>query len=556
MPGRVVIIGAGLAGLSCSLTLAREGVGSVLVSPQPSERAQSVMAEGGINAALDLMGQGDSPIEHFYDTMRGGCYLADPNAVWGLVSEAPAIVEDLRSLGVPFQTEGGRMVQRPFGGQRKIRTAFAKSSTGKALVTAMIDAVRRYEAQGLVTRMTHHILSDLAIRDGRCEGAWVSDTYDGDTILLAGPVVLASGGLSGIYGPLTTGTTVNTGDVAAIAYSSGVELSNLEFVQFHPTTVPITGKRMLVSEAARGEGGRLFALRDGKPWYFMEERYPELGNLMPRDVVSREEATVIADPSCTGQVWLDMRGIGRRIWRDRLSDLREECRHYLGIDPAKKPILVEPGIHYSMGGLLVDEAHRTSVDGLYAAGECCSQYHGANRLGGNSLLGALRGGRVAARDIMGHEGLLRDAAHELRGATRLTGFSHASDDKVDPSMPLACDRMADAAIRQVLTESMGVVRDGSLLEGAMRALEGIDAHGCSRRLARRKGLAQAMVASAFSREESRGAHWRTDFPKASEGYHALTVVRTEAGVPVTTLRAIPEARREDGCPDPHGGDVA
>ena len=546
---KVVVIGAGLAGLSCSLTLARAGVASVLVSALPSERAQSVMAEGGINAALDLMGQHDTPRDHFADTIRGGCYLADPNAVWGMVQEAPRIVADLQALGVPFNTEHGRMVQRAFGGQKKIRTAFAKSSTGKALVTAMIDAVRRYEAKGYVQRMSHHVLSGLAIADGACTGAWVSDAYTGAVTWLSGPVVLAAGGLSGIFGALTTGTTVNTGDVAALAFDAGVELSNLEFVQYHPTTVPITGKRMLVSEAARGEGGRLFAQRGGEPWYFMEERYPELGNLMPRDVVSREEARVMADPATTGKIWLDLRGISRTVWRSRLSDLREECVHYLGIDPAKSPVPVEPGIHYSMGGVLVDEAHRTNIAGLYAAGECCSQYHGANRLGGNSLLGALYGGRVVARTLLAGD------AGDLMGWDTTAEPLADKDVSVqgDPSLPIASDRAADEAIRATLAASLGVMRDGDSLAQARETLERLDTTGCSDRLVRRRSLAQAMVACAAARQESRGAHWRTDCPQTREEFARMTVVLRGENAPEVSFRTIPTPRTQDGCPDLHEG---
>ena len=548
MSGRVVIVGAGLAGLSCALTLARAGRSSVLVSTQPSERAQSVMAEGGINAALDLMGQHDTPRDHFYDTMRGGCQLADPNAVWGMVREAPAIVDDLTVLGVPFNEEGGRMVQRAFGGQRKLRTAFAKSSTGKALVTAMVDAVRRFEVLGLVERMDHHVLSGIDVRDGACCGVWVSDTRTQVLSYEPAPVVLASGGLSGIYGALTTGTTVNTGDVAALALASGVELSNLEFVQYHPTTVPITGKRMLVSEAARGEGGRLYVQRDGKPWYFMEERYPELGNLMPRDVVSREEAMVMADPTCSDQIWLDMRGIARGVWQSRLSDLRDECRHYLGIDPARQPIPVEPGIHYSMGGILVDEAHRTNVRGLYAAGECCSQYHGANRLGGNSLLGALYGGRVAARTIICGD----DAGMARADADRPSEPARCPAPQPDPAMPLPQDRTADARVRRVLSQALGVVRDGESLSRALGELGAMDVAGCSERLLRRRELARAMLSCAFERRESRGAHWRADCPNTLDEFSRITVVSLMGGVPEVSFRGLPAARTQEGCPDPLG----
>ena len=214
---RVNIIGAGLAGLSCALTLAKGGIPSRLVSPQPSERAQSVMAEGGLNAVLDVMGEADTLEEHFEDTMRGGCYLADPNAVWGMVCEAPEIVRDYIALGVPFQTEGGRLIQRNFGGQKKKRTVYAKSSTGKVLVTSLVDAVRRLEAQGLVERLARHELSGLSIHDGACDGAWIRDTYLNQMQFAPGPVVIACGGYAGMFGSRNTGTTVNTGDATALA---------------------------------------------------------------------------------------------------------------------------------------------------------------------------------------------------------------------------------------------------------------------------------------------------------------------------------------------------
>ena len=276
---RVNIIGAGLAGLSAALALAKEGIECNLFSVQQSERAQSVMAEGGINAVLDTMNEDDKIEYHIKDTMDGGANLADPNAVDGLCHSAPGIVRELEQLGVPFGKNEKGIVQRSFGGQKKKRTAFVKSSTGKMLMTAMIDAVREYEAKGLVYRYPHHRLEDLIVRRDECCGAVISDIFTGDVYEFYGSVIMATGGMNGLFEEMTTGSMLNTSDAAAIALERGVELANLEFIQYHPTTIAIQGKRMLISEAARGEGGRLYVKRRGYKWYFMEEKYPERNDL-------------------------------------------------------------------------------------------------------------------------------------------------------------------------------------------------------------------------------------------------------------------------------------
>ncbi len=529
------VVGAGLAGLSAALVLAREGVPCRLVSAQASERAQSVLAEGGINAVLDVMGEHDTVQEHFAETMRGGVGLADPNAVWGLVQDAPDIVRELAALGVPFQRENGKMIQRNFGGQKKKRTAYAKSSTGKVLVTALVDAVRRQEARGIVVRRPHAELVDIDVADGTCQGIWVRDAYTGSPSFLSGPTILACGGMGGMFSGLTTGTTTNTGNAAALALLRGVELANLEFLQYHPTTVPIAGKRMLVSEAARGEGGRLFTLRRGEPWYFMEERYPELGNLMPRDVVSREEATVLARRDCGGAVYLDMRGLSDQAWQQRLADLRDECIHYLGIDPARELLPVEPGIHYCMGGVWVDRRHRTSLPGLWAAGECACQYHGANRLGGNSLLGAIRGGKVAARSAVED----RETA-PLSSRLRFDDVRARIVAKTGGVYPLNAENAStEAAMLQALSGCMGIIRSRNGLQEGLDALDALPPTG-------RVCLARAIVASALAREESRGAHQRADFPKMRDEFRRTTVASWDGCVPQIRFEELPEPR--EGVP--------
>ena len=508
----VNIIGAGLGGLSAAITLARGGAACRLVSLQASERAQSVLAEGGINAALDTMGEGDSPAEHARDTLKGGCYLESERAVRSLCEGAPDVVRELVRLGVPFQSEGGRLILRPFGGQKKRRTAYARSSTGKVIMTALIDEARKYESRGLIKRMPHHALTGIHVSGGALGGLTVKDLFTGRYARLEGETILCTGGLNGFFDGLTTGTTQNTGDAAALAFISGVEFSDLEFVQYHPTTVPITGKRMLISEAARGEGGRLFARRGGVPWYFMEEKYPELGNLMPRDVVSREMWRVMRDPTCDGRVWLDMTGLSDDIWRTRLSDMRAEIMAYLAIDPAREPVPVSPGIHFFMGGMRVDDRHQTSVRGLYAAGEAACRYHGANRLGGNSMLGAIFGGKTAAQALL--EG----------GACGGACAPEQADDERPVSPAL------DRALTASLSEGLGIVRDETAMRRALGAVEALrDRPGLSGAEARRVYLAEAMLKSALWRRESRGAHCRSDCPDTLESYRRPSVARFRDG---------------------------
>ena len=540
--GRVNIVGAGLSGLSAAIHLAKAGIPCNLISALPSERAQSVLAEGGINAALDTMGEHDTPAEHFADTMKGGEDLADPNAVAGLTEHAPEIVRWMFSLGTPFQMEEERLILRNFGGQKKKRTAYSKSSTGKVLMTALIDEARRWEDAGLIHRFSHHLTEDLTIEgegeDRCCSGLVIRDTYTSRLLNCPGPVILCSGGMNGIFPGLTTGTVPNTGNLTALVFAKGVEFGNLEFIQYHPTTVGIPGKRMLISEAARGEGGRLFILRDGKPWYFMEEKYPELGNLMPRDVVSREMFFVSHRPDCDPQVYLDLTGLPAATWEKKLSDMREEILHYLSIDPVTAPVPVSPGIHFFMGGVLVDAAHRSSLPGLYAAGECACQYHGANRLGGNSMLGALYGGKVAAESV----------------TLTCKGESLHSDEPVDLGLaptqwreermvaPVQVERLCS-----VLWEGLGIAREETVLSSAAKGLEELLAGDLTPWERNRALLGKAIVSSALARQESRGAHYRTDFPQRDDAqFQKTTVAVCRDGAIDIVFRPIPERRTGNG----------
>jgi succinate dehydrogenase / fumarate reductase flavoprotein subunit len=386
-----LVIGSGLAGLSCAIALAENGIRSTLVSPYPSERAQSVMAAGGINASL---GEDDSPERHAEDTLKSGGNIAGKEAVGGLCSAAPEIVRWLDSLGVVFnRDENGKVALRAFGGQSRKRTAYAGASTGKQIMTALIREARKYESNEMITRLLGRQFQSALIENGKCYGALLYNEKNCKIeVVYADAVVAATGGQNLLFGK-TTGSTQCDGYTAAKLYEQGARLKNLEFIQYHPTTVETSQKRMLISEAARGEGGRLYYEENGKRVYFMEDLYGERGNLMPRDIVSK---CIYDAPS---QVYLDIAFLGEKRIKSRLLEVFEVCKTYAGIDATKESIPVYPSVHFFMGGLAVDEDHKTSIDRLYAIGECASRYHGANRLGGNSLLSAIYSGKVAARAV-------------------------------------------------------------------------------------------------------------------------------------------------------------
>lgn len=523
-----IIVGAGLAGLSAAIHLAKEGIRSRLVSSQPSERAQSVLAAGGINGALNTMGESDRWENHFQDTMKAGCDIADPEAVRNLTENAPDVILWLDSLGVPFQRKGSVIQQRNFGGQKKKRTAYSRSSTGKVLMSALIDEARKYEAAGMILRYPRHDFVRLILNKERCTGLVIRDRVTGAMTEFSGPVLMACGGLNGLFPGRTTGTTANSADAAAMLFVQGVTFSNLEMIQYHPTTLGIPDKRLLVSEAARGEGGRLFIMRGNEKWYFMEEKYPELGNLMPRDVVSREEYFVMHDPGCKGQVYLDCTGLSAEIWKRRLPDLRKEVMYYTKKDPVKEPIAIEPGIHYFMGGIDTDTVHRASFAGLYAAGECCSLYHGANRLGGNSMLGAIYGGKRAAQTIA--EDLEKMGISGKKNREELPDLKTKGkelSEHVDPGTSGA-DR--DQLLGDILYASLGVARDEETMrKGLDRVREMLSSSPGTRERARMI-LGEAVLESALFRKESRGAQYRTDYPKRNEAYcGTVTAQCDEAG---------------------------
>lgn len=534
---RVIVIGGGISGMSCAVRLAEQGVHVLLVSPAPSERAQSVMAAGGINAVLSQCDPGDSIACHVEDTLKGGRYIAGEEAVKGLCAHAPKIVEYLERIGTVFSVDAnGRPARRAFGGQSYKRTCYCGASTGKQIVSALVMEVRRYEAAGLIERRTTCWFHSALIEGGTCHGALLFDQRSSRLVLETScAVVMATGGQNALFGK-TTGSTQCDGYAAGKLFMQGVELKNLEFIQYHPTTLETSQKRMLISEAARGEGGRLFFVRNGERVYFMEDKYGPRGNLMTRDVVSREIYATGED------VFLDVSFLGARTIDQRLPEVRDLCTKYRGIDISKEPIPVAPSVHFFMGGIAVHLNHETCVSNLFAVGECASMYHGANRLGGNSLLAALHSGMVAADEIASREyspvagGFADQLARETAALK-----SMANTNSSFPAVYIR-DMIADT-----MKGCLGIVRSDEALErgvadidyylgvaAKMRYDNSVDAYA-NYSLEAILSLAKAVLVCARERKESRGAHARSDYPQEQEAFRAATIIAFDGGSYATRL---------------------
>ena len=527
----VLIIGSGISGMACAVRCASRGIQVTLVSPFPSERSQSVMAAGGINAVIPGDGSGDSVASHIEDTRKGGCGLGGEKAVAGLCEHSGEILRWLETIGTVFSVdETGRPQRRAFGGQSHKRTYYCGASTGKQIVSALVMEARRYEAQGLIRRRLWCCFHSALIRDGVCHGAMLFDeTHGGLELVSADAVVMATGGQNALFGK-TTGSTQCDGYAAGKLFMQGAELKNLEFIQYHPTTIETAQKRMLISEAARGEGGRLFYRQDDRNVYFMEEKYGPNGNLMTRDVVSREIDAL------GGTVWLDLSFLDRKIIDDRLQEVRDLCAKYRRIDVTREPIPVQPSVHFFMGGLAVHLNHETNIRSLFAVGECASTYHGANRLGGNSLLAAIYSGKVAADEIAGRneDGNHPDFSKELEDERKLL------DRNKETQSPFPVMYIRDM-LAETMQKHLGIVRSE---EDLMLGLADIDYYlSIAGRLRYDSSvmpyfnyslmailtLARATVTCALSRRESRGAHYRSDYPQQDAACQSATIIAYDGG---------------------------
>src|SRR5882672_1018206 len=410
---RIVVVGGGLAGLAAVIKIAEAGGHVDLFSVVPVKRSHSVCAQGGINAAKNLKGEGDSPARHFDDTIYGGDFLANQPPVKAMCEAGPSIIFLLDLMGVTFnRTPEGLLDFRRFGGTLYHRTAFAGATTGQQLLYALDEQVRRYESEGRVTKYEHwEFLSAVLDGNRTCRGICAMDLRSMEVRTFpADALIVATGGIGAIFGK-STNSVVCTGSAQSALYQQGCCYANGEFIQVHPTSIPGEDKLRLMSESARGEGGRVWVPKtkgDQRDWksipeadrfYFLEEWYPKYGNLVPRDVATRAIHKIVYEHGLgiDGQpmVYLDLTHIDRETLNRKLEGILEIYEKFVGDDPREVPMKIFPGMHYTMGGLWVDYNQATNIPGVFAAGECEYQYHGANRLGANSLVSCIFGGSIA-----------------------------------------------------------------------------------------------------------------------------------------------------------------
>nr|WP_158205772.1 FAD-binding protein [Halomarina oriensis] len=583
----VIVVGAGGAGLRAAIAAQEAGADVALVSKLHPVRSHTGAAEGGINAALR---DGDSWEDHAYDTMKGSDYLGDAPAIETLCQDSPQETMQLEHWGMAFsRDDDGRVSQRPFGGLSFPRTTYAGAETGHHLLHTMYEQVVK---RGIRVYDEHYVMR-LAVtdhedpEDRRCRGVVAYDIKTGDLngFVANNGVILTTGGPGQVFDH-TTNAVANTGDGPAMAYRAGVPLEDMEFIQFHPTTLPSTG--VLITEGVRGEGGILYN-KDGERFMFEHGYANNVGELASRDVVARAEL----DEINAGRgfeddyVLLDMRHLGEERITDRLENIIHLSEDFEGVNPLEEPMPVKPGQHYAMGGIETDENGETCISGLYAAGECaCVSVHGANRLGGNALPELIVFGARAGRH----------AAHREKGESQIkTGPSAKTEDGVvdTPVTPGAVgasneDVVADggalldapagevvnraveqervrvenlmerdgtnhaeirADLQQTMTQNVNVFREEAGLKQALR-----DIRECRERyqdvavsdpsrtfntdlihtIETRNliDLAEALTLGALAREEFRGAHWRAEFQeRRDEDWLKHTMVAWNDGRP-------------------------
>jgi succinate dehydrogenase / fumarate reductase flavoprotein subunit len=539
----VLIIGAGGAGLRTSIELARHGIDCLVLGKRPHGDAHTIWAAGGINASLGSLDPEDRWAIHAADTLDEGHFVNDPTAVELLCRRAPDRIRELEEWGMPFdRTDDGKINQRYFGAQSFRRTCFVGDRTGQALMDTLVQKAMDLE----VPYRENLYITDLVVENGRAAGAVGVDMDEGRPVAFdADAVVIAAGGHTSLYRRSSSRPDENTGDAQALAFNAGVPLRDMEFVQFHPTgkVTPAAEAGHLVTEAVRGEGGRLYNTEGER---FMERYSPDQMELDARDVVARANEQEIREGRGTANdaVLLDISHRDADFIRERLPRMVEEFAEH-GVDITEEPMEVAPTAHYAMGGIEVDfETARTAVDGLYAVGECTAGVHGANRLGGNSLIETIVFGQVAGDHIArtlspDASPALSDAAVRDHVATQDT-LAGAEGDHTPAEIT---DRLRD-----VMWKHAGILRNEDGLIDGLRKLQqlradadslSVQADRTSRRYERAQNVrfmlttAETILRGALERAESRGAHARTDYDEKNPAWRQnIRCVPTTEGLEI------------------------
>jgi len=547
---RIIVVGGGLAGLAAVIKIAEAGGQVDLFSIVPVKRSHSVCAQGGINAAKNLKGEGDTTWQHFDDTVYGGDFLANQPPVKDMCDAAPAIIDVLDRMGVTFnRTPEGLLDFRRFGGTLYHRTAFAGATTGQQLLYALDEQVRRHESEGKVQKYeSWEFLSAVLDNKGGCRGICAIDLRSMEVRTFpADAVIMATGGIGAIFGK-STNSVVCTGSAQSALYQQGAYYANGEFIQVHPTSIPGEDKLRLMSESARGEGGRVWvpktlgdkrdprSIPESERWYFLEEWYPKYGNLVPRDVATRAIHKVVYEHNLgiDGQpmVYLDLTHIDRATLDRKLEGILEIYEKFVGDDPRDTPMKIFPGMHYTMGGLWVDYKQATNIPGIFAAGECEYGYHGANRLGANSLVSCIWGGFVSGPEAVKYARNKKETSvdgcfdAERKRQEEINGRLVSSTGSENPFRIWR-------ELGELMTKNVTVIRYNKGLQNTdAKLVELLERYGninlsdktlwantsfvFTRQLYNMLQLARVITQGAALRNESRGAHYKPEFPERDD----------------------------------------
>ncbi len=588
----VIVVGGGLAGLSAAMKLAESGCKVKIVSVTKVKRSHSVCAQGGINAAINLKGEDDSPYIHAYDTIKGGDFLADQPPILEMCLAAPGIIRLMDRMGCPFnRTLEGNLDFRRFGGTLYNRTAFCGTSTGQQLLYALDEQVRRFESKGMVEKFENHEFLRLVMdEEGRARGIVIMDLINLKLDVLKADAVIFGTGGPGLIFKKSTNSTFCTGAANGRLFVQGMWYANGEFIQIHPTAIPAEDKLRLISESARAEGGRVWVYGDssksietankktipcgktGEPWYFLEELYPAFGNLAPRDIAAREilkvcELGLGIDGKM--QVYLDLTHLSKETFH-KMESILDIYRKFTGEDPRKVPMRIFPAVHYSMGGAWVDwpaaddpdrEARfrqMTNIPGCFNIGESDFQYHGANRLGANSLLSCIFSGLVAGVEVPKYIQGLDKSYDELNSQIYAEPLAKEEALKTDllhrngpENVHKLHDELADLMVRNMtvkrsnpdLKKTISKIKElreryGNISLSDRGALMN-QTYAFANQFGFMLELALAMTTSALMRDESRGAHFKAEYPERNDGkWLKTTIASYEKEGPKISYRAV------------------